>query len=73
MPYYWIKDPIDDKKAAKEISKFCEGATNIIINPKEKVQFTILVDTDVYKYNFEEKAFIFIKDTSTGKIYKIVK
>ena len=57
-PYYLIKDPIDDKKAAKELMKFKNDFKNIIINPNETKQFLTLTG---------KKTNISLKELKTGK------
>lgn len=68
VPYYLIKDSIDDKKAAKELSQYKVEIQNVTINPKDKVKGTVLSG----KYSLC-KLGVLITDTKTGKQYRIEK
>lgn len=67
VPYYLIKDSVDDRKAAKEIAQFKTESKNITINPQEKMQFAILDS----KYKFRQQVSMLINDTATEKIYSV--
>lgn len=67
IPYYLIKDSVDDRKAAKEIAQFKTESKNITINPQEKMQFAILDS----KYKFRQQVSMLINDTATEKIYSV--
>lgn len=43
-PYYWINDPIEDKKAITESTKFLGDFQKITLASKQTVELTILVN-----------------------------
>lgn len=68
VPYYLVKDFINDKKVSKELSQYKTETQNIIIRPKEKVTIAVLTK----KYSVPELDINF-SDTLTDKQYQIGK
>lgn len=78
MPYYWIKDPKENKKEIEESAQFNGSFKNITIQPKEKIQLAVLVEPLHYKSYYNKEIcdgiiLIRLKNVKTEQRYTINK
>lgn len=72
-PYFWKKDPKEDKKAITESASFKDKFEKITLKQNESEKFAVLAPKKCLDYQITDEIEIDLKDLITGQKYVIYK